>query len=198
MFIELVPFQPVDPPPGRICPIGQQLGKIFSDKQLSDVKIECDGQTFDCHQIILAARSPVFMAMFQSNMKEKKTKTVTINDFKTEVVSEMLNYIYTGTVSSNDISEIEIDLLAAADKYQLDLLKNICEENLCSKLEVTNCVELFVVGDMHQTFKLRKKALRLAAENMNLIIDTDVFEDLFQQKPVLAWEVTKASYPQKK
>ena len=142
----------------------------------------------------MAARSPVFMAMFQSNMKEMETKIVTINDFKVEVISEMLNYIYTGTVSSNDISEISLELLAAADKYQLDLLKDICEESLCSKLEVTNCVELFVVGDMYQTFKLRKMALRLAAENMNSIIETDVFKDLFQQKPVLAWEVTKASH----
>ena len=104
----------------------------------------------------------------------------------------MLNYIYTGNVSSI-ISEIAVDLLTAADKYQMDLLKNICEESLCSKLKVTNCVEYLVVGDMYQTFKLRKMALRLAAENMNSIVDTDVFKDLFQQKPVLAWEVTKAS-----
>ena len=147
---------------------------------------------------ILAAISPVFKSMFQLNTKERETKTVTIDDFKAEVVSEMLNYIYTGTVSSNDLSEIAVKLLAAADKYQLDLLKNICEERLCSKLDVTNCVELLVVGDnlgdMYQTFKLRKMALILAAENMNSIIDTDVFKDLFQRKPVLAWEVTKASY----
>ena len=59
-------------------------------------------------------------------------------------------------------------------------------------MEVTNCVELLVLGDMYQTFKLRKMALRLAAENMESIIDTDVFKDLYKQKPELAWEVTKA------
>ena len=172
--------------------IGDQLGKAFSDKQFSDIKIQCDGQCFDCHQVILAVRSPVFLAMFQSNMKEKETKEVTIDDFKAEVVSEMLNYIYTGNVSDNDISGIARELLAAADKYQLDLLKNICEERLCLSLEVTNCVELLVLGDMYQTFKLRKMALRLAAENMESIIDTDVFKDLYKQKPELVWEVTKA------
>ena len=172
--------------------LGKQLGNLFTDKQLSDVKIECEGQTFDCHQAILAARSPVFMAMFQSNMKEKETKRATIDDFKAEVVSEMLNFIYTGTVSDKDIGEIASELLAAADKYQLELLKKLCEERLCSTLKVTNCVEYVVLGDMYQTFKLRSKALKLAAENVDSIIDTDVFKDLFKQMPELAWEVMKA------
>ncbi len=171
--------------------IGEQLGDLFTDKQLSDVKIECVGQTFDCHQTILAARSPVFMAMFQSNMREKETKKVAIDDFKAEVVSEMLNFIYTGKVSGKDISKIATELLAAADKYQLELLKKLCEERLCSSLKVTNCVEYLVVGDMYQTFKLRRMALRLAAENVDSIIDTDVVKDLFNQKPELALEVVK-------
>merc|ERR1719354_1216876 len=131
--------------------------------------------------------------MFQSNMKEKKTKIVAIDDFKAEVVSEMLNYIYTGFVSDKDIGEIGTELLAAADKYQLDLLKNICEERLCSTLKVTNCVEYLVVGDMYQTFKLRKRATEVAVKNIDTIMDTDVFKDLFKQKPELAWEVMKAS-----
>lgn len=171
--------------------LSEHFGNLFIDKQLSDVKIECEGRTFDCHQAILATRSPVFMAMFQSNMKEKDTKIVTIDDFKAEVVSEMLNFIYTGNVSDKDIGELGTELLAAADKYQLDLLKNICEERLCSKLKVTNCVEYLVVGDMNQTLKLRRMALKLAAENVDTIIDTDVFKDLFKHEPELAWEITK-------
>ena len=172
--------------------LGEQLGDLFTGKQLADVKIVCEGQTFDCHQAILAARSPVFMAMFQSNMKEKETKKVSIDDFKAEVVSEMLNFIYTGNVSTKDIGKIATELLAAADKYQLDLLKKLCEERLCSTLKVTNCVEYLVFGDMNQTFKLRSKALKLVAENVDSIIDTDVFKDLFKQMPELAWEVMKA------
>ena len=134
------------------------------------------------------------MAMFQSNMKENDTKTVTIDDFKAEVISEMLNFIYTGSISSQDtISEIATELLAAADKYQLDLLKNICEEILCSILELTNCVEYLVFGDMYQTFKLRRRAMEVAVENIDSIFDTNVFKDLFKQKPELAWEDMKAS-----
>ena len=174
----------------QVC---QQLGKVFLDKRFTDIKILCEGRTFDCHMAMLAARSPVFSAMFESNMKEKETKTVAIDDFKAKVVAEMLNFIYTGNISSQDnLGEIVSELLAAADKYQLELLKSICEERLCSTLEVTNCVEYLVLGDMYQTFKLKRMALRLIVENVDSITDTDVIKDLFKQKPELALEVMKA------
>jgi len=173
--------------------IGDDLGRFFYDKEFTDIKIQCGGQSFDCHMVILAARSPVFKAMFQSNMKEKQTQTVNIDDFKAEVVGEMLNFIYTGNVSSQDaILDIASELLKVADKYQLDLLKNICEESLCSILKVNNCVEYLVLGDMYDTLKLKEKALRLVVENADSIINTDVFRDFFKQKPELALEVTKA------
>ena len=173
--------------------IGDDLGKVFSDKQFSDIKIQCEGQSFDRHMAILAARSPVFMAMFQSNMKEKQTQTVNINDCKAGVVEEMLNFIYTGNVSSPAaISEIMAELFEAADKYQLDLLKDVCEESLCSNLKVTNCLEYLVLGDMHDTPKLKKLALRLVVEKADSIIETDVFKDFLKQKPELAIEVMKA------
>ena len=47
--------------------LGEQLEKVFSEKRFTDVKIECQGRTFDCHKAILAARSPVFLAMFEAN-----------------------------------------------------------------------------------------------------------------------------------
>ena len=166
---------------------------MFFQNQLTDFKVECGGKSFDCHKAILAARSPVFLAMFQANMKENETNTVIIDEVQAEVISEMLSFIYTGNISSQDISsEIVSELLAAADKYQLDHLKNICEDRLCSTLEVANCVEYLVLGDMYQTFKLKRMALRLVVENMDSITDTDVIKDLFKQKPELALEVMKA------
>ena len=80
--------------------LSDHLGKVFSDKLFTDLKVQCEGQTFDCHKAILASRSPVFLAMFKANMKEKETNTVAIDDFKAKVVAEMLNFIYTGNVSS--------------------------------------------------------------------------------------------------
>ena len=55
--------------------ISQDWMDAYSSKDFSDVKIVCGEEVFDCHQVVLAARSPVFRAMFHSNMKIKKQKS---------------------------------------------------------------------------------------------------------------------------
>ena len=51
--------------------LSQDLEKLFSDKEMSDVQIICGDKVFECHQLILSARSPVFRVMFQAEMTEK-------------------------------------------------------------------------------------------------------------------------------
>ena len=81
----------------------------------SDVVLRVGGKVFQAHKNILTARSSVFGAMFQhDDMKEEgKPNKVDIEDVKVEVFEVMLRFIYTGKVSSN---ELTIDLLVAADK----------------------------------------------------------------------------------
>merc|ERR1719198_52300 len=99
-------------------------------------------------------------------MIENYLEEVVINNFKPKVVDLMLHFIYTGATSVENVSEeIGKDLLGAADQYQLEILKNKCEEKLCSSLEVGNSVELLVLADLHQASKLRRMALRLVKRN---------------------------------
>ena len=163
----------------------EQVGKLFGEKKFSDVKITCGKEVFPCHRSILSVRSPVFAAMFQSDMKENSSRIVDIKDTKPEVVKEMLQFIYHGTTSTKNV-------LVAADQYQLNLLKNKCEEKMCSTLDVNNSVEMLVLADLHRTFKLRKMSLMLVADNMKTIVNTDVYKDFNARHPDLALEITKA------
>ena len=74
----------------------------------------------------------------------------------------------------------------------MELLKNKCEENLCSSLEVSNSVELLVLADLHHASKLKRMALKLVAKNMDTIVDTEVYGDFARHHPALAIEITKA------
>ena len=65
-------------------------------RELSDVTVICEGTKFECHTAFLASRSPVFKAMFSNDTKEKITNEVHIDDIESEVMAEMLLYIYTG------------------------------------------------------------------------------------------------------
>ena len=81
-------------------------------------KIVAGNEEFHCHRNILSGRSPVFEAMFQSDMIENTSRIVYMKDIKPEVVREMLHYIYTGNI--RDTGK-EAELLAAADKYRYKL-----------------------------------------------------------------------------
>lgn len=62
----------------------------------------------------LTARSPVFAAMFEHEMEERKQNRVAIVDVDHEVLKEMLRFIYTG--KAPNLEKMADDLLAAADK----------------------------------------------------------------------------------
>jgi len=171
----------------------EQVGKLLGEEKFSDVKLTCRKKVFYCHRNILSVRSPVFAAMFQSDMIENTSRNVHIKDIKPEVVQEMLHFIYKGTTSTENVKdELVWDLLVAADQYQLYLLKNKCEERMCSTLDLKNSVEMLVLADRHQAFKLKRMALMLVANNMNTIVNTDVYKDFHARHPNLSLEITKA------
>jgi len=178
--------------------VTNHLDNLLAEKNCSDLEVSCDEEVFHCHQAILSARSPVFLAMFQADMKENRSKKVIITDVKKEVFSEMLRFIYTGKVSSEDsLKELATDLLVAANKYQLDLLKELCEANLCSTLDGSNCVELLVFGDIHEASNLKTKALESVLMNLASLSNTEVYKAFIEKYPGLAFEVTKSMFSKK-
>lgn len=66
------------------------------------------------------ARSPVFAAMFEHEMEERKQNRVAITDVDHEVLREMLRFIYTGRAAN--LERMADDLLAAADKVCINAL----------------------------------------------------------------------------
>lgn len=62
----------------------------------------------------IIARSPVFAAMFEHEMEERKQNRVAISDVDHDVLKEMLRFIYTG--KAPNLEKMADDLLAAADK----------------------------------------------------------------------------------
>ncbi|GIY22218.1 hypothetical protein CEXT_230891 [Caerostris extrusa] len=52
---------------------------MYDDAILSDMELRTSTKTFRVHKNILSARSPVFSAMFQADMKENAMKYVRNN-----------------------------------------------------------------------------------------------------------------------
>ena len=80
--------------------LSHDLGQVLADKEFSDIEIHCDETVFPCHQLILAARSPVFKAMIQAEIMEKQTKKIVINESNPRVISHWISWRKLSVTSS--------------------------------------------------------------------------------------------------
>jgi len=170
--------------------LSQDLEAFYNCSDFSDVQVVSEGRVFECHQVILSARSPVFRAMLQADMAEAKDKKVTIKNIPSDVVAEMILYIYTG--NTPNLNKLAGDLLGAAEQYQLEMLKNICEDKLCSSLEITNSVNHLILGDLYQAHNLKRMALQFVVRNMSTVLRTRDWKESLLDHPALMAEVMEA------
>ncbi|XP_033616530.1 LOW QUALITY PROTEIN: speckle-type POZ protein-like, partial [Fukomys damarensis] len=168
------------------CRLAEELGGLWESSRFTDCCLCVAGQEFQAHKAILAARSPVFSAMFEHEMQESYKNRVEINDVQPEVFKEMLGFIYTG--KAPNLHRMAQDLLAAADKYALERLKVMCEEALCSQLSVENAVEIFTLADLHSAHQLKTQALDFINYHVSDILETSGWQSLVATYPELVAE----------
>jgi len=121
---------------------------------------------------------------------------------ESDVIREMLVFIYTGTTPN--IDKMAYDLLEAADKYALDRLKVereredqqacqvMCEQALCTNLSVENACQVVIVADMHSAEQLKMHAVDFINVHAQDVMETEAWRELVQRHPHLLAEAFKA------
>lgn len=140
----------------------ENYGSLLRTGKFADFTlVAMDGTEFACHKSILSVRSPYFSGMFQHDTKEKREGRATIANVKTTIIEVILEFIYTGMISKNNI-ELTIlqELMMAADLFQLERLKNICEESLASRLTVESASSLLLLADSINAEKLKHETVK--------------------------------------
>ena len=67
------------------------LEKLLNTGEYADVEIHCkDGEVVKCHKILLAARSPVFKTMLDSDFKEKDSGTIKLDYMEIGIVKVII------------------------------------------------------------------------------------------------------------
>lgn len=158
------------------------------NKNFTDITITCTGEGtppvhFFAHKAILAARSPVFAKMFEHNLKESVTDSITIADINPDVVKELLTYIYTDMAPN--IKAFTRLLLNAAEKYQMDRLKALCQQHLSYDLQVDNAAETLVLAQTHRAEELKKNALKYIVKHRHQVRDTKDWEKVHDRCELL-------------
>ncbi len=170
----------------KVLPTHNSNSTVFTDDSDSSVV------TFNAHKLILAARSPVFAAMFASCTLENTTNIIEINDLRSETIQSMLEYIYTGKV--NDIKKSTVELYRCADKYQLEDLRVQAEMALMNSISVDTSAEILLLADQHHSKELKSRVIQfIVSGNLKAITQTEGWHKYVACIPDLVTEVIQAT-----
>ncbi|KAF8770930.1 Speckle-type POZ protein-like B like protein [Argiope bruennichi] len=165
------------------CNLKKALRNLYKDKTYSDITLKAGNESFQVHKNILSARSPMFKAMFSSDMMEKERSIIDLPDLDGITLHRMLLYIYTDFLEDLPWDEA-FDLFRAADEYGLVDLKKRCSAIMKNSLNKTSVCDVLYVADMHHD-----EALILAAKDF-------IFEKRLELLDSKEWELFKRNNEQ--
>ncbi|KAJ4759885.1 BTB/POZ and MATH domain-containing protein 2 [Rhynchospora pubera] len=155
----------------------QHLAKLLESGEMADVTFEVEEESFNAHRIVLAARSPVFKQLLGQNGESDTRSRVRIEDVKPPVFKALLRYVYTEELPSDGdegdadkgLTNLDQQMLVAADKYAIQMLKFIYEENLCNKVSLNTVASTFELAEKYNCNRLKAACLEFAAQPETLI-----------------------------
>ncbi|XP_019242086.1 PREDICTED: BTB/POZ and MATH domain-containing protein 3-like isoform X2 [Nicotiana attenuata] len=120
----------------------------------------------------------------------------------------MLHFIYSdelpdlleiaGSTSTRTSTIMMQHILAAADRFGLDRLKQLCEAKLCEEVNVDTVATTLSLSEQHQCLQLKAICLKFAATNLG-VMQSEGFKHLEESCPSLLSELleTVASVDEK-
>ena len=130
---------------------------------LTDITINAADGSVRAHRAILATRSPVFRSMFSHDLREKELSTVDISDMSLDACRAFLSYIY-GDVRGEEFLANRLALLRAADKYDIDDLREACHESLLEDIDTGNVLERLQTAHLYRLPRLKGGCLRFLVD----------------------------------
>lgn len=187
--VKTAPFVEVPPPD-----LHRHLGDLLLTGEASDVTLQAGGVRFNAHRCVLAARSPVFKAELLGSMKEGTTNcAIHIEDMEPRVFKAVLHFVYTDTVPEVDKKEeaaMSQHLLEAADRFNLQRLRLLCEDKLCGCIDTSSVVTTLVLAEQHSCQGLKEKCFEfLKSTGLNAVMTTDGFNHLVSSCPTVLEEL---------
>lgn len=164
--------------------------KLLESGNFSDITITVGEKKFQVHKAIITSRSPVFEAMLKHDMKEKGENRIKITDITSEVMEEVLRFMYAAKV--NNIENMANDLLFAAEKYSIPGLKELCIKTLLDNMKIKNALELLLLADMCNAADLKSKVIKFIVRNQKFVVLQSEFDRFIELGSKTQLELVRA------
>lgn len=166
------------------------LSELWESKTLADVTFKCAEKSIKAHTLILASGSPVLAAMFQHDFVENRERVIEISDINPIVFENLLRYIYTGDVGLLEITHVA-QLLVAADKYDVDYLKDECAQLLSRNVTLETATEYLVLSHLHNSSELHELTLEFMSGNAEAVCCRNDWMEVIKNYPELSFIVVQ-------
>ena len=157
-----------------------RLNELRETNILCDTTIRAQEQDFPAHKCVLSAASPYFRAMFTSELKEKESNLVELQDAKSTTISDVLQFIYTGKASI-DSSNAQ-DLVIMADYLIIPSLKTKASLFLENSLSASSCLALESFASRYNCESLKQAAVAFKFKNFVAVAKSEDFRLLDSEK----------------
>ncbi|TGZ47245.1 hypothetical protein CRM22_011054 [Opisthorchis felineus] len=143
--------------------------QLFRQKsQFTDVTLCVGDENLPCHKVILAASSPYFHAMFSSPYKEQQTSHVLLEHVSPWAVRRLLDFAYLGVM---ELSETTVqDVFTAASLLDYPIAMKACVQFMEQHLDLTNCLGVESLAELHGLTSLGKAARKMTIENFSTLV----------------------------
>jgi len=163
---------------------------MFKDPKFTDITLKCQDKVLPCHRIILSSSSSVFERMFETNMAEAKSGEVEIEDMSASTLERLLEFTYTGEVT--DMQDV-MELLYAADKYQMSDLVRMCAGHLQGEITPAMAPDILALADRHNVLRLKQVVMERILCDKSLFMGDPEFKEKMRRQPDMLMELLAAN-----
>ena len=149
-----------------------------------DITIEGnDNFKLQVHSLILMAGSKVFRSMLEHDTEEKKNSIIRIKDFDNDIITAMVDYLYSKKVV--DFHSLSLILLTIADKYEIEGLIEMCERHLIQTISLDTVSSILKTADAIGNKNLKERCFDFLCPKPLLLGCPAELRDTFLQTPSL-------------
>ncbi|VAH84248.1 unnamed protein product [Triticum turgidum subsp. durum] len=110
------------------------------------------------------------------------------DEMEAEVFKALLCFAYTDSLPVTEKEDEDVmyqHLLVAADRYNMERLKSICEEKLCKFINAATIATILTLAEQHHCEGLKKACLNFLRfpANLRALLDSDGFDHLSRSCP---------------
>lgn len=174
----------------------KDLGALLDGGKNTDVVFRVAGEDIAAHRSLLAARSPVFEAMFARHWSEQAASSssgsaegggaIAIEGTAPAAFKQLLRFAYTGCCEDGALAAMADHLFEAAGKFGLPTLQAAARQQMVSALDAAKVCDYFALAHAHEDEALKDACAALVFDDMLTVSQTEGFKRLSAERPLLA------------